>query len=78
MSYHHYSPTPLGGLRAPKEGTCDASESEAMCTRIQRASDLSSVKSELHPDLSTSSSVFNSGKCDMAATNTERDPNRPC
>jgi hypothetical protein len=29
MSYHHYSPTPLGGLRATEEATCDASKSEA-------------------------------------------------
>jgi hypothetical protein len=74
MSYHHYSPTPSGGLWATKEGTCDANESEAACTQIQRASSSSSVKSVLCPDQSTSSLVFNSRKCDTAATNVELEP----
>jgi hypothetical protein len=59
MSYHHYSPTPSGGLQATEEGTCNASESEATDTRIQRASASSSVKSALRLDPSTSSSIFN-------------------
>jgi hypothetical protein len=74
ISYHHYYPTPSGGLRATKEGTCDARESEAVRTRVQRASASSSVKSTLHPDPSTSSSVSNSGKCNTTATNVEWDP----
>jgi hypothetical protein len=72
-SYHHYSHAPSRGLRADKEGTCDASESEAMRTHVQRASALSSVKSALRPDPSISSSVFSSRKCDTVATNTEQD-----
>jgi hypothetical protein len=76
MSYHYYSPLPSGGLWATKEGTCDTSESEATLTQIQRASASSYVKSALHLDPSTSSSVFNSRKCNMAATNVERDPQR--
>jgi hypothetical protein len=57
-----------------EEGTYDASESKAACTRVQRTSTSSSVKSAMRPDLSTSSSVFNSQKCDTVATNVEHDP----
>jgi hypothetical protein len=74
MSYHHYSPVPSGGLRASEEGTCDASESEATCTQIHRASASSSVESTLRSDPSTFISVFNSGKCDTVTTNAEWDP----
>jgi hypothetical protein len=74
MSNHHYSSTPLGGLWATEEGTCDVSESVAARTQIQRASASSSVKSTLFPNPSTSSSVFNSSKCDTGATNAEWDP----
>jgi hypothetical protein len=59
-SYHHYPPMPSGGLRAIEEGTYDASKSKALCTRVQRASTSSFVRSVLHPDLSTSRSVFSS------------------
>jgi hypothetical protein len=38
MSYHHYSPAPLGGLWATEEGTCDARESEATRTQVQMIS----------------------------------------
>jgi hypothetical protein len=39
VSYHHYhSPVPLGGLWAIEGRTCDASESEAAHTQVQRAS----------------------------------------
>jgi hypothetical protein len=34
MSYHHYSPMPLGGLRAAEEGACNTSESEAVHTQV--------------------------------------------
>jgi hypothetical protein len=72
-SYHHYSPKPSGGLRATEEGTYDASKSEAVRTRVQRASTSSSVRSALCLDCSTSSSVFNYEKYDSAATNAEHD-----
>jgi hypothetical protein len=74
MSYHHYYAAPSGGLQATEGGTCDASESEGTHTWIQWASASSSIKSVLHPDPSTSSSVFNYGKCDTGATNVERHP----
>jgi hypothetical protein len=45
-----------------------------MRTRVQRASTSSSVWPTLRLSLSTSSSVFSSGKCDTTATNAERDP----
>jgi hypothetical protein len=76
MSYHHYCPVPSGGLHASKEGTYDAIESKAAGTQVQRASASSFVKSTLHPKLSTSRSVFNSGKCNMVAINTEQEPQR--
>jgi hypothetical protein len=38
-SYHrYYSLMPSGGLLMTEEGTCDASESEATRTQVQRAS----------------------------------------
>jgi hypothetical protein len=37
-NYHYYSPMSFGGSQANEEGTSDASESEAMITRGQRAS----------------------------------------
>jgi hypothetical protein len=73
-SYHHYSPVSSGGLQAIEEGTYDTSKSEAACTRVQRATALSSIRSALCPDPSTSRSVFNSGKCDTVVTNAEPDP----
>jgi hypothetical protein len=76
MSYHHYSPTLSGELRATKEGTCDTSESKATCTRVQRAPPSSSIKSVLRPDLSTSSSASSSGEFDTTASNAERDTQR--
>jgi hypothetical protein len=53
-----------------------ASESEVVHTRVQRASNLSCIKSVLHPEPSTSSSVFSSEKCNTAATNTKQHPKR--
>jgi hypothetical protein len=70
-SYHQQSPTPSGGLWAIEERTCSASGSESVRTWVQRASASSSVKSALHPDPSTCSLVYSSGKCDMVATNAE-------
>jgi hypothetical protein len=44
-SYTRYSPMPSGGLRETEEGTCDASESKATRTQVQRASASSYIKS---------------------------------
>jgi hypothetical protein len=74
MSYHHYSPTPSGGLRTTEEGRCDASKSEDGRTQIQRASASSNVKFALCPNLSTASSVSDSRKCNTVATNKEQNP----
>jgi hypothetical protein len=76
-SYHRcYSPAPSGGLQAIEEGTYDTSESKSSRTRVQRASASWSVRSTLPSDPSSSSSDFSSGKCNMAATNAEWDPQR--
>jgi hypothetical protein len=34
ISYHHYSPTPSGGLLSTKEETCDTTKSKATHTQI--------------------------------------------
>jgi hypothetical protein len=61
VNYHHYnSLTPLGGLRATEGRTCDASQSEAGCTWIQRESTRSSIGKVMHPDSSSSSLVSRS------------------
>jgi hypothetical protein len=52
----------------------NTSKSEAARTWIQWASASPYVKSTLCPDSRTSSSVFSLGKCDVAATNAEHDP----
>jgi hypothetical protein len=67
-------PALSGGLQAIKEGTCDANESEATRTWIQRDSASPSVKSAFCLDLSTSSSVFSCGKSDTAATSAKWNP----
>jgi hypothetical protein len=75
ISYHHYS-TSSGGSHATEEGMCDANDSEATHTQVQRASASSSIKPALCPELSTSRLVFSSGKCDTVATSTEQAPQR--
>jgi hypothetical protein len=67
LDYHYYSPVSSGGSWANEEETRDASESEAMLTRGQRASASSSVRSTFCPDPSSSSS----GKCDKVTTNAD-------
>jgi hypothetical protein len=71
MSYHHYPPTPLGGLRATEEGACDTSESEAVQTHVQRTPASFSIKSTLRPNPRSSSLASSSKKCDTIATNAE-------
>jgi hypothetical protein len=76
-NYHHCSiPTPTGGSWATDKGVYDINESDAWRAWVQRASTSSCVRSALRPDPSSSSLVPNSGKCDRAATNIDRVPQR--
>jgi hypothetical protein len=67
---------PSGGLLGTDGRTYNASESEVRHAKIQRASTRSSIKTALHVDPSSSSSVSSSGKCDKAATSVDRVPQR--
>jgi hypothetical protein len=71
-NYHHYStPASLGEPRAADGGMNDANKFEVGHTWVQRASTWSSIRSALHTDPSSSSSVPNSRKCDKAVANTD-------